>query len=121
MFIASEVDQNDSEVFLQLMMDSIQFITTQACVDALLPFMCQYLFPLCNTTSGGLLLPSQEECFYVSSVVCQLEWELVSLFVYDRLPFCDELPQVYPIQSSNTHSILIKSVKYMSMCTLLWP
>ena len=88
-YIASGLDQKHSELFVQVMLYRIQL---QECVEAFMPFMCQYLFPLCNT-SGYLLLPSQEECLTISTGVCEKEWELVSLFAADYLPQCTDLTQ----------------------------
>ena len=66
--------------------------TTPECVDAFLPFMCLYLFPLCNGTSGEAYLPSQEECLVISNDVCPMEWDLASSLAGDKFPVCATLP-----------------------------
>lgn len=44
------------------------------CKTAVVPFICQYLFPICNesgnASSGDLLLPSQEACMNISEHTC---------------------------------------------------
>ena len=60
-YIASGVDQTESEQALHLLVDAIEFSSTfssqsnpQECVDAFLPFMCQYLFPVCNISGDAI-------------------------------------------------------------------
>ena len=91
--------QEEGEEFAGLIMSGISsglIEASQECVDALVPFMCQYLFPLCNT-SGDLLLPSQEECLAISTGVCQSPWEIATQVAADQLPVCADLPQVNPV------------------------
>ena len=94
--ISSAVNQKENEDFAQLMVDGIRaglIETTPECVDAFLPFMCLYLFPLCNGTSGEAYLPSQEECLVISNEVCPMEWKLASSLAGDKFPVCATLPQ----------------------------
>ena len=97
--------QTQSEELLKLLMLRLDSNSNQECVDAFFPFMCQYLFPLCNT-SGDLLLPSQEECLAISTGVCQVEWDLLSRVAADYLPICADLPQGTSI---NTSKYLIRN------------
>ena len=103
-----EMGQTQSEELLKLLMSVMLWLdssSNQECVDAFFPFMCQYLFPLCNT-SGDLLLPSQEECLAISTGVCQVEWDLLSRVAADYLPICADLPQGTSI---NTSKYLIRN------------
>ena len=92
------VDQIQSEQLLKMMTSMmLQSDSTQECVDAFLPFMCQYLLPVCDKTSGDLLLPSQEECLTISTGVCRAKWELAAQFIDAAVgdyywPSCDDLP-----------------------------
>ena len=66
---------------------------SQECQDAAVPFMCQYVFPLCDPTTGELYLPTQEECLRISQQVCAQAWNLAQQFGYgDQLPDCGKLP-----------------------------
>ena len=87
--------QEEGEEIAGLIVSGIQsglVDASQECVDAFVPLMCQYLFPLCNT-SGNLLLPSQEECLTISTGVCQVEWGFAAQLFGDQLPVCTDLPQ----------------------------
>ena len=62
------------------------------CKDAAVPFMCQYVFPLCDSTTGQLYLPTQQECLQISQQVCSIEWFLAKSLLSDYLPDCEKLP-----------------------------
>ena len=47
------------------------------CQDAALPFLCQYIFPPCNVSSGDVNYISQAECINVRDAVCSFEWNYV--------------------------------------------
>lgn len=66
--------------------------SAQECRSAAVPFMCQYLFPLCDNTTGELYLPTHEECLRISEQVCLQEWNLARLAGFgDQLPDCSRL------------------------------
>ena len=70
-------------------------IDSSQCQKAIHPFLCQYLFPLCGQRN---YLPSKEECFYVSTVACEKEYDFVRKYVPKiSLPNCEYLPsETYP-------------------------
>ena len=53
-----------------------EFITEQ-CHDAVLPFLCQYIFPPCNVSSGNKNFISQSQCCNIRNVACPREWNLI--------------------------------------------
>ena len=59
-----------------------------------IPFLCQYVFPLCDCTTGDLYLPSQEFCIKVSTVACETEWKILTNLPQfgNLLPVCSNLP-----------------------------
>lgn len=75
-------------------MDLLTGFLSSKCQAVGIPFLCQYVFPLCDCSTGDLYLPSQEFCVKVSTVACEAEWEmLTSLDQYDDLlPVCSNLP-----------------------------
>ena len=120
-YIASGVDQIENEQFLNFVVDAIEFGSTfssQECVDAFLPFMCQYLFPLCNT-SGDLLLPSQEECLAISTGVCQAEWDLLSRVAADYIPHCADLPRATDDAITGNFVFFIRGSSLLCMSALI--
>lgn len=66
------------------------------CLQNILPFLCQYSFPLCDPAAGDLLLPSREECRTISLQVCMREWQFAQLIprIAALLPDCSRLPSV---------------------------
>ena len=76
-----------------MVMCSSELNGSQECQDAAVPFMCQYMFPLCDNDTGELYLPTQEECLRISNQVCSQEWNIAKQFGYgDQLPHCAKLP-----------------------------
>lgn len=72
-------------------------IPDEDCKQVAFPFLCQYMFPLCDVPAdgccGNMLLPSQEECIKVSEHQCRNEWILAKTYGYGALlPNCDDLP-----------------------------
>ena len=69
----SGVSENDIDLFI----DTITRYASESCQDAALPFLCQYIFPPCNVSSGDVNYISQAECINVRSAVCSFEWNVV--------------------------------------------
>ena len=62
------------------------------CREAVEPFLCLYVFGLCDS-SGELYLPSSGECETLTTETCAREWTMaVSLLGSDQLPQCNSLP-----------------------------
>ena len=81
------VSENDIDLFI----DTITRYASESCQDAALPFLCQYLFPPCNVSSGDVNYISQAECVNVRDVVCPVEWNFVeiSTALTSLLPNCE--------------------------------
>ena len=62
---------------------------SQSCQDAALPFLCQYIFPPCNVSSGNVNYINQAECINVRDAVCFSEWNVItSTPLASLLPNC---------------------------------
>ena len=59
-----------------MFVDTIKQYASKPCQDAALPFLCQYIFPPCNVSSGDVNYISQAECINVRDV-CSFEWNVV--------------------------------------------
>lgn len=71
---------------------SFQAFLSPQCQVVALPFLCLYLFPLCNDDQTTFL-PSMAECISISTDICRTEWMLTSSLV-NNLPVCSKLPSV---------------------------
>ena len=67
-------------------------VTYSACNEANVPFLCQFVFPLCDCKTGNLYSP-QETCEEVSTVICRILWPLLEQVIQPfKLPHCSVLP-----------------------------
>ena len=95
--IAANVDQEAIENTAQLIISGLPLLgATEMCTSSFIPFMCLYLFPLCDG-NGTVHQPSRDQCIEISTVVCKDEWQKAALIpgVIEKLPDCESL-------SSNT-------------------
>ena len=65
--------EDDINSFIDIIM---QFASMQ-CRDAVLPFLCQYIFPPCDVSSGNVDLVSRTQCINIRDAVCSFEWNFV--------------------------------------------
>ena len=63
----------------------------ESCAQVALPFLCQYMFPLSDCSTGTSYSATRDDCIMISEGVCANVWDLGLRFGYD-LPNCDELP-----------------------------
>ena len=64
----------------------------ESCAQVALPFLCQYLFPLSDCSTGTSYSATRDDCIMISEGVCADVWDLGLRFGYN-LPNCDELPK----------------------------
>lgn len=86
---SQEMTSSSFQSFLQ----SLRLLgASQDCIAAATPFACQYLFPLCSSTSEPIL-PSAEECMHLSDGVCDEVWQRALQIpgVSEQLPNCNVL------------------------------
>ena len=99
--------ENDSEVYIspdseeQAITESraMQLISrfdllnsSLECREAVIPFICLYLFRLCDA-SGTMYQPSSDECTEISTDTCAREWQAATdHFSMGILPQCESLP-----------------------------
>ena len=67
------VSQDEINMFI----GTITQYASKPCQDVALPFLCQYIFPSCNVSSGDVNYISQSECINVRDVVCSFEWNVI--------------------------------------------
>ena len=88
-------DQEELEIQAKLLFNGLSSPLISAspeCVEAVLPFLCLYLFRLCDN-DGTLYQPSSGDCMTISTVVCAREWAVATeILGQERLPQCESLP-----------------------------
>ena len=92
-YISSNVNLQQSESTITHLL-SLQNKISPKCHAAILPFMCLYLFPLCDGNQTEYL-PSAGECYSISTDTCKAEW-FIAQQLFSNLPNCVALPKVSP-------------------------
>ena len=93
----SAIDQVETEGQVNLLLNSLNTIIrpSRECRAAVEPFLCLYLFGLCDR-SGVAYEPSFEECVFISTDVCASEWvranNLLIQVGRSPLPECASFP-----------------------------
>ena len=87
----------ETEGQVNLLLNSLNtFISpSPECRAAVEPFLCLYLFGLCDS-SGVAYGPSSEECVFISTDVCASEWSQANSLLIQvgrsPLPECTSFP-----------------------------
>ena len=92
--IRSDINQETVETDAELLIESgLSFLNPSAeCVAAIRPFLCLYLFGVCDSSSQ-LLQVSSSECVDLRDDICATEWSAAVGFLGPRsLPVCEDLP-----------------------------
>ena len=95
-------EQHLSEFFLFL--ESFSAIISEECLAAVMPFLCQYVYPPCDDNDSRQFI-TQEQCVNIRDKVCEREWRLVMTIEQRKLlPVCETF-----IISNDNESIVIKN------------
>ena len=63
------------------------------CMQAVVPFLCSYIFPLCDS-SGLPYLPSSVQCREIINGICANEFDVAEMLAGEsQLPQCQLLPE----------------------------
>ena len=109
--IAANVDQEANENTAQLIISGLPLLgATEMCISSLIPFMCLYLFPLCDG-NGTAHKPSRDQCIEISTVVCKDEWQKAALIpgVIEKLPDCESLSKTITNEGIQIHHLCCNS------------
>ena len=80
-------EQQLSEFFLSL--ESFSAIISEECLAAVMPFLCQYVYPPCDG-NGSRQFITQEQCVDIRDEVCEIEWRLaMNTQQGNLLPVCE--------------------------------
>ena len=92
---------NDGEsVAVELVLALDNFLSpSPECREAVVPFLCLFLFGLCDT-SGLSLQPTSAQCLDIRDRLCVEEWRLAAML--QDLPDCESLPSEQVLCTVNT-------------------
>ena len=92
-FIQTSPSQKDLESNITFLLKGLQLINPSAeCREVVEPFLCLYIFGLCDG-SGELYLPSSGECQTLTTETCAREFQIaVGIVGRENLPQCRTLP-----------------------------
>lgn len=108
-YIPPQGDQNSAESqALVLTGSGLQLVSSSPeCEMAIRPFLCLYLFRLCDG-DGGLYEPSCGQCVSIRDDICAREWvetnQLLQRFGKPTLPVCETFPD--PAGECNSELLL---------------
>ena len=72
-----------------MLIESFSTVISEECSAAVIPFICQYVYPPCDS-SGNAQFITQEKCISIRDDVCKTEWR-IAMFTEQRnlLPVCE--------------------------------
>ena len=88
------MQQNDESTASQILLGLNIINLSPECRELVVPFLCLYLFGLCDT-SGSFIQPTIGQCEEIRDVVCRTEWATALRFGID-LPDCGIFPMESP-------------------------
>ena len=92
-YISPSIDQEEAESSISTLKTSLKaFGASLPCREAAIPFYCLYSFGLCNSNDTLPHSPSVDDCLFISTDVCEIEWLTASRLMLVDLPVCAELP-----------------------------
>ena len=83
------VSEQDVVNFFNIL-DTYTNIVSKECREATKPFICRYIFPLCND-DGSHQFISKDECLYIQHDVCVSEWLIALSIAPELVPNCEHL------------------------------
>ena len=108
----SATDQEAVEAQANNLLNRLDFLNpSPECRAAVQPFLCLYLFRLCDSR-GAAYQPTFEECSLISTDVCATEWATANRFLttlgMPSLPECTPFPSTVSATSGKliVHSLI---------------
>ena len=115
-YIPLRGDQDIREQLASQLLLGLQSSPASQCQQTVVvPFLCSFLFGLCDN-NGELYLPSSEECRVVTEDLCQSEFQLAMVLIANnadlQLPQCETLPDT-SLDSSGMFSVAYSSLSFV--------
>ena len=87
--LAGHADQQEAEATAELVLSGLPLLSpSPECAFAIKPFLCLYLFGLCDASNQPHQV-TQEDCVHLRDDVCAQEWTQAETFI--ELPDCSAL------------------------------
>ena len=122
------ISKNDVNTFVEYLNQYSSVIRKQ-CRDAVMPFLCQYAFPPCDSSSGNISVISKTQCANIRDVLCSVEWNLaikISSSAAILLPNCenfhdnDDILPIAPTELTEPQSLQCH-YQFKEFCGLCLP
>ena len=93
--IPSLMDHTQVEHDAQMLLQALPILNpSPECAEKIEPFLCLYLFGLCDS-DGVLHTLQRSDCLYLREDVCSREWDKTVQFLgASVLPVCENLPDI---------------------------
>ena len=69
------ISKDDVSTFADFLNEYSAFIRKQ-CLDVVMPFLCQYVFPPCDVSGGNMHIISKTQCTNIRDALCSVEWNV---------------------------------------------
>ena len=93
--IPSGVDQQEGETNAMDLVTGLSFLNpSQQCREALMPFICLFIFNLCDS-SNTLHTILRQDCLDIRDDLCASEWsQAIAILGAEVLPVCEDFPDI---------------------------
>ena len=93
--IPSGIDQQTGEQDATSLLSGLPFLRpSEECLEAITPFLCLAIFPLCDT-NNNLRIILRADCLNLRDNLCADLWsQAIELLGPGILPICEELPDI---------------------------
>ncbi len=116
-YIPASGSQDEIESNARALIASLPLLQpSQECEEAVVPFLCLYLFRLCGM-NGSIHQPSSQQCSDVSANICASEWQTAALIGRESLPDCISLPDD-DILSCRNGLLLLAISAFVHLCIM---
>ena len=117
--IPSSIDQQTGESTAISLVNGLPLLNpSQKCTEDIMPFLCLYIFSLCDS-SNTLHTILRQDCLDIRDDVCAREWSQAIAFLGGGvLPVCEDLPDDITMCSGAGEYYSTKSAAFWSVCAV---
>ena len=106
--VNSDITEKQLSSFLASL-ENFPDLISKECSAAIMPFLCQYVYPPCDDSNGSRRFITQEQCINIRESVCESEWKFAMATKFGSLlPFCEAF------DANNNFSAIAKGMNLSS-------